>query len=62
MLLHPSGWLTSHHKHLSNPQLGCKKPQRHENANEKKAVEELAKEAEEAEKPREQPKEQSREL
>ena len=48
--------LTSHHKHLSNPQLGCKEPRRHENANKKKKAEaeESEKEAEEAEKPREQ--------
>ena len=59
MLLHPSGWLTSHHKHLLNPQLGCKEPRRHKNANKEKAAEELAKEAE---KPREQPREQSRKL
>ena len=62
MLLHPSEWLTSHHEHLSNPQLGCKEPRRHENPNKKKVAEESAKEAEEAEKPREQPREQLREL
>ena len=62
MLLHPSGWLTSHHKHLSNLQLGCEAPQRHENANEKKVAEKSAKKAKEVEKLREQPREQSREL
>ena len=62
MLLHPSGWLTSHHKHLSNPQLSCEEPGRHEDANEEKeagtekpeaGAEESETEAEEAEKPRE---------
>ena len=62
MLLHPSGWLTCHHKHLSNPQLGCKEPRRHENANNKRTHknEEAAKEAKEEaeeEKPRKKPKE-----
>ena len=62
MLLHPSGWLTSHHEYFSNPQRGCKELRRHKNANEEKAAEESAKEAEEAEKPREQPREQPRKL
>ena len=57
MLLHPSEWLTSHHEHFSNPQLGCEEPWRHKNANKEKAAEESAKEAEGAEKPREQPRE-----
>ena len=59
MLLHPSRWLMCYHKHLSNPQLGCKELRRHENANNKRtheneeAAEETEKEEEAGEKPRE---------
>ena len=65
MLLYSSEWLTCHHEHLSNLQLGCEEPKKHENANKKrrhenknkKAAEEAEKEAKEEKKLREKPRE-----
>ena len=56
MLLYLSGWLTCHHKHLSNPQLSCKELRRHKNANNKRTAKEAENEAEEKEKRKEKPR------
>ena len=64
MILYLSKWLTYHHKHLSNPQLGCKEPKRHENANNKRTHEnkKVAEETRETEKAEKKLREKPREL